>query len=91
MSILWNRLRTLGLVEVVAFPISLQSVGLVMACAQHYDADDRKVKNLQGVTLLDNTPEIVRETFNISHHDQYAIVDMKITNDYYCQFDSIAR
>ena len=84
MSILWNRLRTLGLVEVVAFPISLQSIELVVACAQHYDANDRKVKNLQGVTLLDNTPKIVREAFNIPHHDQYSIVDMKISNDHYC-------
>lgn len=64
---------------------------LVLACTQYYDADDRKVKNSQGVTLLDNTPEFVREAFNIPHHDHYAIVDMKIANDYYSQYDSIAR
>ena len=78
------------LVDAVAFPFSLQSIDLVLACAQYYNDDNRKVQNLEGVILLNNTPKMVQEAFHISQHNQYDVCDMKITNAYYGQTSSIA-
>ncbi|XP_059071722.1 uncharacterized protein LOC131869329 [Cryptomeria japonica] len=82
-SILSHSMPASGLVEAIAFPLSLQSVDLVVQCAQYYDEDERKIIGTLGDTVLDISPQMIQRVFCIPQYTKYECIDWIVASNYY--------